>query len=73
MLDCGFGRCDGHHKMIDFGLRKKVETRGYSGTMLPLVSINPPGANRSRQVFFAQTCSLIYRPPRDGGGRRVVP
>src|SRR5262249_41001284 len=20
-----------------------------------------------------QTCSLLYRPPRDGGGRRVVP
>jgi len=23
MPDCGFGRCDGHHKMIDFRLEKK--------------------------------------------------
>jgi len=22
MQDCGFGRCDGHHKMIDFRLEK---------------------------------------------------
>jgi len=22
MLDCGFSRCDGHHKMIDFRLEK---------------------------------------------------
>jgi hypothetical protein len=22
MPDCGFGRCDGHHKMIDFRLEK---------------------------------------------------
>jgi len=23
MPDCGFGRCDGHHEMIDFRLEKK--------------------------------------------------
>jgi len=23
MPDCGFGRCDGHHKMIDFRLKKQ--------------------------------------------------
>jgi hypothetical protein len=23
MPDCGFGRCDGHHKMIDLRLEKK--------------------------------------------------
>jgi hypothetical protein len=30
MPDYRLGRCDGHHEMADFGLRKKVETRGYS-------------------------------------------
>jgi hypothetical protein len=30
MPDYGLGRCDGHHEVVDFGLRKKVETRGYS-------------------------------------------
>jgi ATP-dependent DNA ligase len=36
MPDYRLGRCDGHHEMADFGLRKKVETRGYSliGIML---------------------------------------
>jgi hypothetical protein len=23
MPDCGFGRCDGHHEMVDFRLEKK--------------------------------------------------
>jgi hypothetical protein len=27
MPDYRLGRCDGHHEMADFGLRKKVETR----------------------------------------------
>jgi hypothetical protein len=26
MPDCGFGRCDGHHKMIDFRLEKSNGT-----------------------------------------------
>jgi len=40
MSDYGFGRCDGHHKTVDFRLRKigarkdqqskKIEMRGYS-------------------------------------------
>jgi hypothetical protein len=40
MPDYGFGRCDGHHEMVDFRLRKigarqrsaikKIEMRGYS-------------------------------------------
>jgi hypothetical protein len=24
MPDFGFGRCDGHHEMVDLGLRKKL-------------------------------------------------
>jgi hypothetical protein len=24
MPDYGLGRCDGHHKMVDFGLRKRL-------------------------------------------------
>ena len=30
MPDYGRGRYDGHHEVVDFELRKKVETRGYS-------------------------------------------
>jgi len=27
MPDYGFGRCDGHHEMVDFGLREKAPLR----------------------------------------------
>jgi len=31
MLDCGFSRCDGHHKMIDFRLEKSSGFLTHSG------------------------------------------
>jgi hypothetical protein len=45
MPDCGFGRCDGHHKMIDFRLKKKHRLALVS----PAASPGGPGRGHSRR------------------------
>jgi len=49
MPDYGFGRCDGHHEMVDFSRRKKPRSRTPAHAFLDFAYLCQAGAEHFQQ------------------------
>ena len=66
MLDYGFGRCDGHHEMVDFRLRKKPRPeRGFG--VLGISSTITAAACQLTRPFYDGLRAPRWRAETVGG------